>query len=360
MKNKKFLKLHKISITAFAIVSTLIFAPSVAAKADTVNGGTGIAGISYTLNEYYSEDPTVISDSESVLIGNYEIPENIAIARVNNQLNVRSGPSTSYSRVGLLNNGACCIIESVEGEWAKVKSGTIEGYAFLEYLITGDDAVEYIKTHYTPCVVVNSSVTNLNIRAEASTESTIVSKAKGGTSVHVLNDCIVNKEEDENKLWSLVEYEKGKTGYVSNEYVSFSFEFVWAEKYTPYGPGVSDLRCNICDYGKKFIGTKYVWGGNDLYKGIDCSGFVKKVFANFGYTLPRVSRDIAAKYKHISKSELKPGDLVFYGTKDGYINHVSIYIGNEKIIHSSTNCNGINISSMYFYNIICYARVIND
>ncbi len=357
-KSRKFKINTAIIIAACSFAA--VFAPAHTVKADTVTGGTGIAGISQALSDFYSDETTTDEEKLSLLLADYEIPEDIAIANVNNQLNVRSGPGTSNSRVGLLDNGDACIVISVDGEWAKVKSGTIEGYVFYEYLLTGDTAKEYIRSHCKPCIQVKNGITNLNIRSEASTSSQILSKAQGGTYLPVINDCVVNKEEDENKVWVEVEYSKGKTGFVSADYVLYTYSLSWAEKYSPYGPGVSDLRCNLCDYAKQFIGTKYVWGGNDLYKGIDCSGFVKKVYAHFGYTTPRVSRDMARKYTKIKKEDLKPGDLVFYGTKDGYINHVAMYIGNDKIIHSSSNYNGIAISSMYFYNIICYERIIKD
>lgn len=350
---------------------TLAFAvsPCKFTKADTIVGGVPVAGISNALGEFYSDTSTDINEKAAILTADYVIPEGIAIAKVNNQLNIRKGPSTSNERVGLLNNGDACIVLEKEGDWAKIKSGTIEGYAFLEYLITDEDAVKYVKDNYDASAIVGKDVTNLNIRAAAATDSEILSKAKGGTALKIVNDCVINKDDD-NKVWVEVEYEKGKKGFVSADYVEFSYNIPWAEKYTPYGAGVSDLRCNICDYAKQFVGTKYVWGGNDLKKGVDCSGFVKKVYAKFGYTTPRVSRDQAKTYTKISKSELKPGDLIFYGTlSNNYINHVAIYLGNDKIIHASTNNTkyykggDVEITSMYFYTkgdygIIKYCRVL--
>lgn len=353
-------------------LATILFVvqPDFCVKAETITGGNPVAGISNALSEFYSDSSKNANEKAAILTADYKIPENVAIANVNNQLNIRKGPSTDKERVGLLDNGSACIISEIEGEWAKITSGTIEGYAFLEYLITGDDAIEYVKEHFDACVTVEKSVTNLNIRSEASTTSDILGKAKGGTSLKIINDCVINKDDD-NKVWVEVEYEKDKHGFVSAEFVEFTYDIPWAAKYTPYGAGVSDLRCNICDYAKQFIGTKYVWGGNDLKKGVDCSGYVKKIFAKFGYTTPRVSRDQAAKYKKITKSELKPGDLVFYGnTKTGYINHVAIYIGNDKIIHASSNntkyykCGDVEITSLYFYSsgnnygIVKYATIL--
>ena len=98
----------------------------------------------------------------------------------------------------------------------------------------------------------------------------------------------------------------------------------------------------IVDYACQFIGNPYVWGGTSLTNGADCSGFVMSVFAQFGYSLPRVAAD--QYYQSVQKSvaDLEPGDLVFYGSG---ISHVALYIGNGQIIHASTSASGIKISN---------------
>src|SRR5690606_255041 len=96
---------------------------------------------------------------------------------------------------------------------------------------------------------------------------------------------------------------------------------------------------------KKYLGTKYVWGGESP-KGFDCSGFTQYVFKNFKIKLNRVSRDQAKQGTAVSKSNLKPGDLVFFATNGGSINHVGIYIGSGKFIHAESQREGVTITSM--------------
>ena len=103
-----------------------------------------------------------------------------------------------------------------------------------------------------------------------------------------------------------------------------------------------ELRQQIVDFALQFEGNPYVYGGTSLTNGADCSGFVMSVFAQFGYSLPRVAAD--QYYQSIQKSvaDLEPGDLVFYGSG---ISHVALYIGDGQIIHASTSASGIKVSA---------------
>ncbi|NTV92800.1 MAG: C40 family peptidase [Chlorobiaceae bacterium] len=86
---------------------------------------------------------------------------------------------------------------------------------------------------------------------------------------------------------------------------------------------------------RQYFGIRYRWGGQTP-AGFDCSGFVRYMFGKvFQLHLPRSSREMAAIGSKVNRSELQPGDLVFFGTKGGRINHVGIFIGNDTFMHSS-------------------------
>lgn len=113
-------------------------------------------------------------------------------------------------------------------------------------------------------------------------------------------------------------------------------------------PEISNAtRDAIVAYAKQFVGNPYVYGGTSLTEGADCSGFTMQVYANFGYSLGRSSRDQAGRGRTISEEEIRPGDLVFYAS-GSYINHVAIYIGQGKVVHASNERTGIIISSMKY------------
>ena len=92
----------------------------------------------------------------------------------------------------------------------------------------------------------------------------------------------------------------------------------------------------IADAAQKYIGTPYVWGGESMDEGgMDCSGFVYNALKDSGYNIGRTTAQGYRNYgTTVSKSDMQPGDLIFYG-KNGEASHIGIYIGNGQMIHSS-------------------------
>ena len=123
------------------------------------------------------------------------------------------------------------------------------------------------------------------------------------------------------------------------------------------GPGsaavVSATRTAIVAYARQFLGNPYVYGGTSLTNGADCSGFTQGVFANFGITTGRSSRDQAERGREIAIDAAQPGDLLFYASGNT-INHVALYIGGGQVIYASNYTTGIIISP-YNYRTPCKA-----
>ena len=116
----------------------------------------------------------------------------------------------------------------------------------------------------------------------------------------------------------------------------------------------SDLGQAAADYGCKFVGNKYVYGGTDINNGIDCSAFTQYVCGQFGILLPRTSKEQVKSGQAVaSLAEAKPGDLIFYSRNgtDEKVYHVTMYIGNGKMVHASNSKpypqGGIKISNVY-------------
>ena len=118
-----------------------------------------------------------------------------------------------------------------------------------------------------------------------------------------------------------------------------------------------ELRNNLVSYAKRFVGNPYVRGGNSLTNGTDCSGFVKLVYAKFGFALPRTTTEQYYSGTGVSINDIEVGDIVSYGY-NGKITHSAIYIGNGKIVHAATPKDGIMISDINIIPIMSIRRII--
>ena len=112
----------------------------------------------------------------------------------------------------------------------------------------------------------------------------------------------------------------------------------------------------IAAYAKQFVGNPYVWGGTSLTNGADCSGFVYRIFNDFGIEIPRTGHTSVGQV--VSLNALQPGDIVFYSDTGYKITHEGIYIGDGRIIHASTPKGGIKNASVDIMVKMTARRVI--
>lgn len=104
---------------------------------------------------------------------------------------------------------------------------------------------------------------------------------------------------------------------------------------------------HVLQLAQRYLGARYRWGGNNPDTGIDCSAFVKLVYAQMGVGLPRTAREQAKVGMPITRTEhLKPGDRLYFQVKRSYIDHTGIYIGEGYFIHSSVSRGGVAIDHL--------------
>ncbi len=117
---------------------------------------------------------------------------------------------------------------------------------------------------------------------------------------------------------------------------------------------------DIAAYAQQFLGTPYVWGGNSLTQGVDCSGLAQQVFKHFGLDIARSTYDQVTQGKAVSMNQLQPGDLLFFHTESAnQADHVGIYIGNGKFIEAPRPGKGVQISDLksgYYQDTFLGAR----
>lgn len=120
------------------------------------------------------------------------------------------------------------------------------------------------------------------------------------------------------------------------------------------------IRTSMVEYAQQFLGNPYVWGGTSLTNGADCSGFVQSIYAQFGYSIPRVAEDQAACATKIPVEDALPGDLIFYQRSDGYIYHVVMSTGDGGTIEAQSSATGIVRSTVNYGNAAWAVRIISD
>ncbi len=106
----------------------------------------------------------------------------------------------------------------------------------------------------------------------------------------------------------------------------------------------ASMRAAVAQYSMDFKGTPYVWGGNDLQNGIDCSGFVKQMYGKIGLNLPRTAAEQVNVGSPVTRlQDLQPGDrLYFWDSKRGMVGHTGIYLGKGYFEHSSRTHRGVD------------------
>lgn len=119
------------------------------------------------------------------------------------------------------------------------------------------------------------------------------------------------------------------------------------------------IRSSMITFAEQFIGNPYVWGGTSLTNGADCSGFVQSIYAEFGYSLPRVAEDQAYVGMKIPVQDATPGDLIFY-SRNGEIYHVVMSLGNGKTIEAQSSATGIVYGSVDYGHAVWATRIISD
>ena len=308
-------------------------------------------GKSVGLTDTYSADKTVEDYKrayEKAKNANWGYT-NLGIANVSDNLNIRAVAAEDGKLVGKLPKDAACEVLDMDDTWAHIKSGSVEGYVSKEYLLTGVSAKH--KAEELAATMARVTTDSLKVRAEANTDSEVITLVPNG---EVLEVAAVEGE------WVKVLLD-AEEAYVSGEFVEVSAELGTAVTMSEllYGQGISDVRVDICQYAKEFLGNPYVWGGTSLTKGADCSGYVMSLYKKYGVNLPHSSRAQANCGTTIKVSEAQPGDLIFYG-KGKTINHVAMYIGGGKVIHASSPKTGIRISNVSYRTPFKAVRILQD
>lgn len=300
-------------------------------------------------------------------------------------VNIRDGAGTEETNVIDQTDAGdlVFVIERINDEWIKVYYGKNYdiGYVKAEF-VTIDDAVDKddvvtAKINRINDIakkgIVSSDGEKLNIRTKPDENSEIIDSLSDGESVRIIS---------KGSKWTKIAVgNNGKTAYVKSEYILDEAQIAEREaakkaeeekkqeekrkqqeakvaaeakkKTTQKNTVQKDTQTKteskniesaetsaasssgqaIVNAAKKYIGVKYVYGGNSPSTGFDCSGLVQYACRQAGISVSRSSRAQYGNGKAVSRANLQPGDLIFF-SKGGGISHVVIYAGNGQVIHS--------------------------
>jgi len=349
---------------------------------------------------------------------------NLGISIANDYVNIRKEPNTESEVVGKLYRGCATDILETVGEWVKIESGNVKGYIKSEYLAIGSEAEGLIEEFATKYATINTQtlfvregqgtdtkITNMVPLGESyyiikeydewaeimidEEETGFVSKdhiiinvefeyaisieeeqaklaaeeAARQAEIERLEELAreqeaARKAEAERKAEAQRQAEEAQKQAEEAKKAANSSSSSKSEEETPKetksSSSGSGTGQKIADYGVKFVGNPYVYGGVSLTKGADCSGFVQSIYAHFGYSIKRTSVEQSQSAgKVVDISERQPGDLIFYRNSSGKVNHVALYIGNDKIVHASNRRDGIKISNYKYRTPYIVRRILN-
>lgn len=339
----------------------------------------------------------------------------IAVAQVNHYVNVRQEPDTESEILGkLYDKSAATVLETTEDGWYRITSGNVNGYVKAEYVVVGDEELArsvgtrlatvttttlFVRTEPTTEAKVLTMLPDGDdvVVTDESTEGWAKVSTADGDGYVALDyvtlsteyihaeskaeeEARLAREEAERQAAARAAEEARKAREVEAARAAAEQEAARkaAEKQvvkksgagssaaaggssagsgsgSSAGQSAQTASSNgqaVVDYARQFLGNPYVYGGNSLTNGTDCSGFVKGVYAAFGINLPRTSAEQRSVGYAVSLSEIQPGDIVCYS------GHVGIYAGNNTLIHASNEKTGITLTSPVTYRSVLAVRRI--
>lgn len=320
------------------------------------------------------------------------------IAAVDDSINIRSEATQDSERIGKFPGGAIGTVIEKGAEWTKMQSGSVTGYVKNEYVLFDDEAGAYAVDHAAKYATVVEGP--LRLRSEQSTDSEcilalpqtgkykVVEEGAEWTKITADNEVegyvasqyiaityeyeyAMSAAEEENML---AEQERERQAAAAQNNTANNTATTTGNQNTTGNQGTnstnntgtkyttsarspeaiaqyvatlsaSDAQKAIVADALQYEGGRYVAGGANLATGVDCSGFTMAIYSHFGVSLSHSSDAQSRQGELVDLNSLQPGDLIYYYSRSNpsVVGHVSIYIGNNQVIHASSPEAGICI-----------------
>lgn len=240
------------------------------------------------------------------------------------RVNFRTDPTLSAPRMAYLYRGDEVSVQWPDGDWYRIKYNGMTGYVHGDYVAVSSSSDTMLKKGSRGNAVSAMQKKLILLGYLNDTADGIF-----GTKTHAA----VKKYQQANGLSV-----DGIAGPITLSALKTEYDRVQT----------------IVSFAKKYLGTKYVYGGNTPEEGFDCSGFTKYVYQNAaGITIERVSYNQAKQGQAVSYSQMRPGDLVAFNSP---VSHVGIYLGDNKFIHSPKPGDVVKITDLKYMDLTAIRR----
>ena len=247
---------------------------------------------------------------------------NLGGATLSTGVRLRSGPGTDSEIITTGYQSEPVIVTADNGAgWYEVIYNGVKGYMSSQYLKFS----EALSAAFGKGTVQGNSV---RLRSAPSTNAAVLGGFNAGATMDIIGV---------SGHWYQVKY-GGQTGYVSADYMTVLSD----------GDALSadNGATAIINTAKELLDTRYIYGGTTT-NGFDCSGYIQYVFNQHDVKLERTA---AQQYTYngtsVAKSDLQPGDLVFFSSSSQSVGHVGMYVGDGQFIHSSSGAGKVIITNL--------------
>lgn len=301
---------------------------------------------SITTMETETQEPTLAKED---VFTHYE---NLAIVddKVDKYLNIRKKPSDSAQIIGkYVPYSYVNIIKEVEDGWYEVEIEGQTAYVAKSHVQTGEKAKQLALEHCLHKVKVSKDGVK-GYDANRNNAKELVELVNGDSYAVV---------KDRENGWILIRARHNTECYVKAEDVTDGYYLNEGILFTGDGE-ISQTRLDFLNNAWQYLGGKYVWGGEELGVGVDCSGYIWKLLQQYDIYIHRVSIEQSQDGVEVKEDDMRPGDLIFYINRGDQISHVAIYTGSKTILHAASEEKGICLDAWDYLKPEAIRNVFGD
>lgn len=309
----------------------------------------------YKTNDETVQNTTIETETKDPILPKEDVLthyENLAIVddKVDKYLNIRKEPSDKAAIIGkYIPYSYVNVIKEIEDGWYEVQLEGQTGYVSKKHVLMGEDAKQLALEHCLHKVKVSKDgVKGYDGNNENANEL-----------VELVNGDSYGVVQDRENGWILIRARHNTQCYVKADDVTDGYYLNEGILFTGEGE-ISQTRLDFLNNAWQYLGGKYVWGGEELGVGVDCSGFIWKLLQEYDIHIHRVSIEQSQDGVEVKEEDMRPGDMIFYINRGDQISHIAIYTGSKTILHAASEEKGICLDAWDYLKPEAIRNVFGD